>query len=186
MAGAVGVTTAGVLAWELAVATAGATFAVTIGDVLLLEKLTAAGRSGRDVTDLLDAVSLAAPRRKFKVVGPRLGETAAEFLSRLADVEVRRLMRDLGFAASADSRESCSGLEVSAPSVACTPAGPGSIDGFGCAPEFVELEDVEPLDEEPDESVDEDPPGPASAITGLLAIAMPSPSEIANALTRPK
>jgi hypothetical protein len=140
---------------------------------------------------------------------------AAEFLSRLADVEVRGLViPDLGFAVSADNGESCSGIEVLAPPVACTPAGRGSLDGFGCAPEFrrncfcrfsplrspvdvvlcrrkfpslVEPEAIEPLDdEEPNESVDDDPPGPASAIAGLLAISMPSPSEIANALSRPK
>ena len=183
MAGAAEVTTAGVVARELAVATAGARVAATIADVLLLEKLTIAGRSGRDVTDGLNAVSLAAPTRSFKVDGPRPGDTAADFLSRLADVEVRGLIRDLGFAASRDNGESCSGVEFLAPPVACTPAGRGSLNGFGCAPEFVEPEDVEPLDDEPDESVDEDPPGPACAITGLLAIAMPSPSEIASALT---
>jgi hypothetical protein len=50
--------------------------------------------------------------------------------------------------------------------------------------------DVEPLDEELleealEEPVDDEPPGSASAIAGLLASATPNPSVTANAPTRP-
>ena len=73
----------------------------------------------------------------------------------------------------------------------------GDDDADG-AVEFEEPEDVEPADVEPCdeelleeleepllEPVDEEPPGSASAIPGLLAIATPTPSVTANAPTRP-
>ena len=61
---------------------------------------------------------------------------------------------------------------------------------FAEEPEDREPADVESLDEELleeplKEPVDEEPPGSASAIAGLLASATPNPSVTANAPTRP-
>ena len=87
-AGAVGVTTAAVLASKLAVETAGVAAAVTVGDALVVGKLGAATSCGRDAADAAGALVLATLTETFEVVAPLVGEPTAEDPRRGVDTEM--------------------------------------------------------------------------------------------------
>ena len=115
-AGVAGVTTAAVLAWKLAVEKAGVAAAVTVGDALVVRKLAAATRCGRDAADAAGAVVLATLTETFEVVAPLVGEPAAEDPRRGVDTEMFELLllaSGVDFVASADDdTEVCPGVDA--------------------------------------------------------------------------
>src|SRR5436190_3864224 len=112
-AGVAGVTTAAVLAWKLAVETAGVAAAVTVGDALVVGKLPAATSCGRDAAG---AVVLATLTETFEVVAPLVGEPAAEDPRRRVATEMFELLllaSGVDFVACADDdAEVCSGVDA--------------------------------------------------------------------------
>jgi hypothetical protein len=115
-AGAAGVTTVAVLAWKLAVETAGVAAAVTVGDALVVGKLAAAASWGRDTADAAGAVVLATLTETFEVVAPLDGDPAAEDPPRAVDAEMLELVRltdGVDFVACADDdAEVCAGVDA--------------------------------------------------------------------------
>lgn len=108
-----GVTTAAVLAWKLAVETAGVAVAVTVGDALVVGKVDAAASCGRDAAG---AVVLATLTETFEVVAPIVGEPAAEDPRRGVDTEMFELLplaSGVDFVACADDdAEVCPGVDA--------------------------------------------------------------------------
>jgi hypothetical protein len=115
-AGVAGVTTAAVLAWKLAVETAGMAAAVTVGDALVVGKLAAATSCGRDAAGAAGAVVLATLTETFEVVAPLVGEPAAEDPRRGVDTEMFELLllaSGVDFVACADDdAEVCPGVDA--------------------------------------------------------------------------
>jgi len=115
-AGAAGVTTAAVLAWKVAVETAGVAAAVNVGDALVVGKLAAATSCGWDAADAAGAVVLATLTETFEVVAPLVGEPTAEDPRRGVDTEMFELLllaSGVDFVACADDdAEVCPGLDA--------------------------------------------------------------------------
>jgi len=115
-AGAAGGTTAAVLAWKVAVETAGVAAAVNVGDALVVGKLAAATSCGWDAADAAGAVVLATLTETFEVVAPLFGEPTAEDPRRGVDTamfELLLLASGVDFVACADDdAEVCPGLDA--------------------------------------------------------------------------